>query len=502
MPRISHGETPSLERLAQAQQGTRQVNRDLKVPFEFAVIQEPSPFGYLFPELQTPETLLPTSRQIRDGLVNLGVTMVEPEDDSTPDSATPSAYTYFGQFLDHDITFEAKSDSLANLSDPNLEPLPLEAVADKLKNGRTPSLDLDSVYYKPAPRLGSRLGLGVVSPRGNRPPHKDIANDLPRQPPRRDPETDRAALIGDFRNDENLIIARLHVAFLRAHNAVAVAGRSFDETRKLLRRHYQWIVVKDFLNRIADPEIVQNVLNKGNRFFRPGVDQLFMPLEFSVAAYRYGHSMIRSSYNYNLNFRGPSAATLKDLFSLTAVSGRLGGFDTLPEAWIIEWPNFLDEGTNHARRIDTRLTKELFELQAFGKPMPNEARLPVRNLLRGYLLRLPTGQAVARALGVPVMKPREIEAVAATVSEKQLAAVRACRFSERTPLWYYVLAEAAHRMSSVLGPVGSTIVSEVLIGLVRNSKDSILRGRNWTPTLGTMHGRFTLRDLLKLGGVI
>ena len=113
MPRISHGETPSLERLAQAQQGTRQVNRDLKVPFEFAVIQEPSPFGYLFPELQTPETLLPTSRQIRDGLVNLGVTMVEPEDDSTPDSATPSAYTYFGQFLDHDITFEAKSDSLA-----------------------------------------------------------------------------------------------------------------------------------------------------------------------------------------------------------------------------------------------------------------------------------------------------------------------------------------------------------------------------------------------------
>ena len=80
--------------------------------------------------------------------------------------------------------------------------------------------------------------------------------------------------------------------------------------------------------------------------------------------------------------------------------------------------------------------------------------------------------------------------------------MRACRFSERTPLWYYVLAEAAHRMSSVLGPVGSTIVSEVLIGLVRNSKDSILRKRNWTPTLGTMHGRFTLRDLLKLGGVI
>src|SRR2546428_13491950 len=84
----------------------------------------------------------------------------------------------------------------------------------------------------------------------------------------------------------------------------------------------------------------------------------------------------------------------------------------------------------------------------------------------------------------------------------QLRAVRARGFSERTPLWYYILAESANRLSSVLGPVGSTIVAEVLIGLVRNSQDSILRERNWTPTLGTMHGRFTLRDLLKLGGVI
>jgi len=501
MPRISHGEAPSLERLAQAQLGTHQINRNLKFPFEFAVTQEPTPFGYLLPELQAPETLLPTSREIRDGLVNLGIAMVEPEDDSTPDSVTPSAYTYFGQFIDHDITFEAKSDSLASISDPDLEPLPLEAITTKLQNGRTPSLDLDNVYYKPAPRQGSRLRLGVVSPQGNRPPNKDIANDLPRQPPRRDPETDRAAIIGDFRNDENLIIAQLHVAFLRAHNAIAIAGRSFDEARKSLRQHYQWIVIKDFLNRIADPEIVQDVLNQGNRFFRPALDQLFMPLEFSAAAYRYGHSMIRSSYNYNLNFRGPKAATLRDLFSLTAVSGQLGGFDTLPEQWIIEWQNFLDEGTNHARPIDTRLTNELFALPAFGKPMPNEARLPVRNLLRGYLLRLPTGQAVARAMGLPVMTPREIEAVAASVSDEQLAAVRACRFSERTPLWYYILAEAAHRMSSVLGPVGSTIVSEVLIGLVRNSKDSILREDNWTPTLGTS-GRFTLRDLLRLGGVI
>src|SRR5580765_3931025 len=502
MPRISHGEIPSLERLADAQGGTRRINRTAKVPFDFAVIQEPTPFGYLFPELQTPETLLASSRQTRDGLIDLGMTMREPEYDSTPDSATPSAYTYLGQFIDHDITFEAKSDSLATLDDPDLEPLSLETITDQLKNGRTPSLDLDNVYYKPAPRIASRLRVGVVAPNGNRPPNKDIANDLPRRPPSTDKENDRAALIGDFRNDENLIIAQLHVAFLRAHNAIAGRGRTFDEARSLLRQHYQWLVIKDFLNRIADPEIVNSILLNGNQVFRPPLDQLFMPLEFSVAAYRYGHSMVRPQYNVNLNFSGPSAATLQDLFTLTAVSGRLRKFDTLPEDWIIEWRNFLDEGSNRAREIDTRLTGGLFDLQAFGKEMPREARLPVRNLLRGYLLRLPTGQAIARALGLPVMTPREIETVAASVSDEQLAAVRACNFSQRTPLWYYILAESANRLSSVLGPVGSTIVAEVLIGLIRNSKDSILRERNWRPTLGATPGRFTLHDLLKLGGVL
>jgi len=292
------------------------------------------------------------------------------------------------------------------------------------------------------------------------------------------------------------------MAFLRAHNAIVAQGHTFDEAKKMLRRHYQWIVIKDFLNRIADPEIVNRVLTKGNRFYQPAPDQSFMPLEFSVAAYRYGHSMVRSTYNYNINFRGATAPTLERLFTLTALSGRLGGFATLPENWIIQWDNFLDEGSNRARPIDTRLSEALFHLQSFGQPVPKEARLPVRNLLRGYLLRLPTGQAVAKALGLPVMTPREIEEVAGRVSPNQLKAVRARGFSERTPLWYYILAESANRLSSVLGPVGSTIVTEVLIGLVRNSQDSILRKRNWQPTLGSTPGRFTLRDLLKLGGVL
>src|SRR6185369_17533105 len=144
------------------------------------------------------------------------------------------------------------------------------------------------------------------------------------------------------------------------------------------------------------------------------------------------------------------------------------------------------------------------DLRAFGKPMPIpvEARLPVRNLLRGYMLRLPVGQAVATALELPVMSPAALQEVARDVSDEQLAALNAGDFARHTPLWYYILAEAATAPFGRLGPVGSTIVAEVLIGLIRGSKDSILRKKDWKPTLGPVPGRFTLRDLLGLAGVL
>jgi hypothetical protein len=486
MSRVSHGEvlTAAQSDLAAQPQAPR-------------VAQ----FGFLLPELQkSDDALLPVSRKTRDALIRLGSTMSEPGIDTAFDSAIPSAYTYFGQFVDHDITLEATSDKLVSLSDPELAPLPLTTILGKLRNRRSPDLDLDSLYHEPAPRDCSRMVVGKVTPFKNRPPAKDLFNDLPRLPRSSVPATDREALIGDARNDENLITAQLQVAFLRAHNAIVERGHTFHESRKILRQHYQWVVINDFLNRIADPEIVNETLSHGNRLFAPPADCMFMPLEFSAAAYRFGHSMIRSSYDYNVNFTGKTAATLADLFTFTAFSGRLKDFDTLPENWIIEWENFLDEGKNVARRIDTRLVEPLFHLVELGKPMPDEARLAVRNLLRGYLLRIPTGQAVARALNLPVLPAHEIEAVAASVSKDQLEAVREAGFSKRTPLWYYVLAESAAGLSDVLGPVGSTIVAEVLIGLVRGSVDSIFREPGWHPSLGRVPGRFVLRDLLQLAG--
>ena len=346
---------------------------------------------------------------------------------------------------------------------------------------------------------------------------------------------DRAALIGDPRNDENTIISQLHVAFLRAHNKLvdeAAPPNRFKKAKRRLLRHYQYIVLHDFLKQIVESAIVRDTI-KRNRVYDPDEDEFFMPLEFSVAAYRFGHSMVRSAYDFNLNFNksgeqtGPNdrtiPATLDLLFTFTALSGQLGfgpGTNTLPENWIIEWENFFDPqgqaGHSKARRIDTELADPLTRLKNIegnleGSPPENlAAKLAVRNLLRGYLLRLPTGQAVARALrtklqgvrDIPVLTRQQLRQGAASDEQRQV--LNDSGFDERTPLWYYILAEAAVLGGGQhLGPVGSTIVAEVLVGLVRRSPDSILDPEStWQPNLPSPEQGRNLADLLRFAGVL
>ena len=116
-------------------------------------------------------------------------------------------------------------------------------------------------------------------------------------------------------------------------------------------------------------------------------------------------------------------------------------------------------------------------------------------------MRLPTGQAVAGLLGVPVLGKDDILAAAGT--QEQIDALEAGGFVSRTPLWFYILAEAAHfHGGDRLGPVGSTLVAEVLVGLTRRSEDSILKVPGWTPSLpSATPGTFELADLLKFAGV-
>lgn len=520
MPRLAHGAAIRLDAFHSATSRVSRLSTDVDLGFAAVTPVDPSGFDFMFPDLQNDAAnLLPESAQTRNALIELGRAMRDTASESEANSPVPAIYTYLGQFIDHDITLETFSAPLPQLLDPGLVPLSVAAIRAQLKNIRTATLDLDSVYGVPAPRNGALMGIGRntalngTAPPTLRPAGRTDENDLPREPRDADPSHDRAALIGDPRNDENTIVSQLHLAFLKAHNAIVASGKSFEEARRLLRQHYQHLVLHDFLPRVADAEIVQRTIASPPRFYDAMLEPFFMPLEFSVAGFRFGHTMVRSRYDFNVNFNssgelGTTPATLQLLFTFTALSGQLGDFDTLPDNWIIEWERFLGaEQRNLARRFDTTLVEPLFDLRdELGEPIAagggDGGRLAVRNLLRGYLLRMPTGQAVARALGVEPVSAADLEAAAG--SDEQRTILRSAGFLDRTPLWFYILAEAmAASEGARLGPVGSTIVAEVLVGLVRRSEDSILRGRYpWSPTLGQTSGRFDLADLLRLAGVL
>ena len=537
MPRLPHGrQNISMDVLRDARDTIGDRAEETKPGFAIVKSSDAKNFDFLFRDLQKGDgNLLPKTPQTVENLIRLGHTMIDTGDDADGDSEISAAYTYFGQFVDHDITLGTTSESAQNLLPPGLKPLCLDEIRRTTKNIRTATFELDSVYSLRAPRdprNRSKFEIGVVTRLEDsdfeekkpflRPDGKANKNDLPRR--RRSPNStkDREALIGDARNDENTIISQLHVAFLRVHNKLIDKGKSFEDAKTILQQHYQHIVIHDFLKQIADPDIVDEILRNGPQFYKPGEgSDFFMPMEFSVAAFRFGHSMVRAEYDFNLNFNrsgeeGTRPATLGLLFAFSALTGQLGDFDTLPENWIIEWENFFDpqggEPRSKARRFDTKLVEPLRKLQdelgnhlkdsaADTGPGRISASLAVRNLLRGYLLRMPTGQAVAGALRIPVLTEDEIRHGAA--SRDQVRALEQGGFLDHTPLWYYILVESAERADGQhLGPVGSTIVAEVIVGLILRTPRSILRTQDWEPSLGQQSGTFTLPDLLKFAGVL
>ncbi len=422
-----------------------------------------------------------------------------------------SGFTYFGQFVDHNVTFDPTS-MLGQEVDPKA-----------LRNFRPPRLDLDNVYgggpvvneylYDPESN-GTKLALG---PGGH-----DLARTV-----------DDIALIGDPRNDENLLIAQFHLAVIKFHNRVVddlrsgeitdvlgtgfpaqpaeppddVEGAKLDDllaledyygdllrkAQQVTRWHYQWILHRQFLPQIVGTDLIADIAENGLRFYEPG-EQPFIPVEFAVAGYRFGHSTIRSRYQVNEDF----AAELFPLDPEAEEQPRtdLRGGPVHPEH-AVDWRYFFQIDPEieaaKAKRLEAKLNRRLLDLPVRAVPGAREGALPsqlgslvVRNLLRSEAQELPSGQDIARKIGEIPLTDEELD------SEGPIY------------LWYYLLKEAeVLHGGRQLGPVGGRIVAETLIGILQADPASYLSVfPRWEPVIGGVGSEFGIADFLTYAGVV
>lgn len=426
----------------------------------------------------------------------------EGQPDTEDNNQIPAGYTYFGQFVDHDLTFDDRPNDLVT-------PAPVSS----LVNGRTPQLDLDSLYGS-GPSVstslyesdGMHFKLGALLSGSN-----DVgARDLPRG-------TNGQAIIGDPRNDENRLVASIHSMFLRFHNDTVdrvstaeptlTSAQVFAKAKSQVVAAYQSIIINDFLPQMVGQRQVDDVVRKTptgwrtNLRFYNSCQQ--MPVEFSVAAYRFGHSMVRGLYRIN------DTTNRVPVFSGTYAAGSdLTGFSPSPSTFGVNWDYFLPSNNRSkmqwSYKIDNSLTYSLglLPLPATGAGPANLAK---RNILRAQQIGLPSGQAVARAMGVTPLPDDKILVGKSTgdAADTQSITAVSAEFAGNAPLWTYILAEAtAHaypvangkitgpqREAYRLGPVGGRIVAETIVGLIASDPASILNNSFPTP-------RYSLRSLV------
>ena len=489
-----------------------------------------TPFGYMLPDAAaSEECLLPVAERTMDALISLGSAMGDAATPPAPalDSPIPAAFTYLGQFVDHDVTARTdRENGLSRISQADGRPRPFtpappaEVVAG-LKNGRRPQLDLDNLYGDgPALIAGSDTEASALyDPATGKLILQDLGPgliDLQRN--------GRSAVIGDGRNDENVNVSQLHAAFAAFHNKVVdlVGGapspaQKYAKARQIVRWTYQYIVAYDYLTRVCDADVVNEVVRNGPFFFGPGTGgtELFMPIEFSVAGFRFGHSMIRPSYKLNTG----SPVNIETLLGVSHARApaddlleEVAGQWRLKAANLIHWSNFLEfpasPAPQKARKIDPLIAKGLFDLpfESASGPAAMIRHLAQRNLCRGYLLSVPTGQAVAGAMGiVPLVEHELSDGEDAAVKD----AIEYGRFQRRTPLWYYLLREAkVQKNGDSLGAVGSRLVAETLIGFLKHDPNSFLNNRHHARVTGAgikVPGRFqpigSLADMIDYAGL-
>lgn len=500
-----------------------------------------TPFDYFVPN--APEQTADIAHLgALDALGNAMVAQIASPNDN---SAMPPILTYLGQFIDHDITAGTDRDqNEGKIDSDTLAPRPRDKVRKERLNFRTGRLDLDSLYggcmdgvtpnaadvdfqrklrqqmrwpsdpakmriafYQsktssgddipsvdlPRDRAGDILRLGRLLATGavKQSELNNLSTDLRSMYLNDDgsPNVQRG-IIGDSRNDENLIVAQVHLAFLRMHNvlvdqcddpAVQAEGREavFSWAQQRLRWLHQWLTVNYYLSALCQPHTLSQVIGEGGQFYldwraKIGCESghLPLPLEFSVAGFRFGHSMVRPEYDWNKFFgRGSGPANQLDrapfnlMFAFTGGGNLAGSGRRLPANWGADWPRLVNppsEPDRGARKIDTRLALPLSELPD-GPPSSILAHLARRNLRRAYALNLPSGQACLK-----MFAPGETPLCGDELGTDEIGEILdQSTLRDETPLWYYILREAeVQENGECLGTLGTHIVAQTLLGLV------------------------------------
>lgn len=407
--------------------------------------------------------------------------------------SVPVGHIFFGQFLDHDITLDVSTTLTSVVQN-----------VSSVANARTPTLDLDCVYAqgpeaspylyhneKDSPFNGIKLLVGADGCMSGQ-DQKLADEDLSRT-------AHGTAIIGDPRNDENRIISQLQLAMIRFHNKVVdhhsckYEGKElFEISRQTVTWHYQWAVIHDYLPAICGGAVVTDVLGNGRRFYCAQHNDPYIPVEFSVAAYRFGHSMI------------PQDIKIQKGKTSHALFGKILGMGFTPldsKAGVVDWHELFSLSPKRkvqmAEKLDSKMASILLDLP-FVKP-PGEASLATRNLLRGQAFLLPSGENIARELGRP-----EEEVALVQKAVKTLAGDTA-NLSNGTPLWLYLLVEAEKvgretnpgkfDKGEGLGPVGARIVAETILGLIElDGRSYLSQQRSWSPNDGV--GVSTLGEIM------
>lgn len=431
-------------------------------------------FGRLFPDL-------PPFRPPREKLIEVSESMLDSEPEpaapgwgvqdgtSTGDNpGVPAGFTYFGQFVDHDVTFDVASRLDRHATELGNAPF----------NFRTPRLDLDSVYGggpTAEPHLydadGEHLRLGAGA---------DGEPDLLRLPA--DANGREVAVLPEPRNDENRIVAQIHLAVQQQHNAAVDDTSDHAQARDEVTVRYHRAVVEDFLPAICGPDVVAVALRGGPALLPPPYGQ-FIPVEFAGAAYRFGHSQVRPRYQIV-----PGGPSFPVFAGQDGEDDLRGGRRLSADHRIADHAFWFGAATpQKSRLIDRNLSGSLFDL--FGAadpaqlPHPNAAiarNLAARNLERGVVLGLPAGEDIHAEMASRGVLPTPL-------TEEQQAEVRTTFWgdvtgTEKTPLWGWVLAEAqVLHGGQRLGPVGATIVAHTIIGLLYADPRSRIRTAGWEP---------------------